>query len=61
MIVVSNTTPLSSLLGIGRLDIVAELFGNVDISSAVATELEAGGHSILHSIIRIHSVALSDY
>jgi uncharacterized protein len=43
------------------LDILVELFGNIDIPSAVAAELEFGGHGIPHSSIRIHSVARSDY
>lgn len=39
MIVVSDTTPLISLMKIGRLDLVNHLFGEVQIPSAVYEEL----------------------
>lgn len=39
MIVVSDTTPLISLLKIGRLDLLEKLFGNVLIPQAVYKEL----------------------
>lgn len=39
MIVVSDTTPLISLLKIGRLDLLEKLFGNVIIPQAVYEEL----------------------
>lgn len=39
MIVVSDTTPLISLLKIGRLDLLEKLFGNVLIPQAVYEEL----------------------
>ncbi len=43
MSVVSNTGPLISLAGIGRLDLLRELFGTITIPVAVKAELEAGG------------------
>ena len=39
MIVVSDTTPLISLLKINRLDLLEKLFGEVLIPSAVFNEL----------------------
>lgn len=41
MIVISDTTPLISLLKIGRLDLLERLFGQVYIPSAVFNELTA--------------------
>ena len=39
MIVVSDTTPLISLMKIGQLDLVKHLFGEVQIPNAVYEEL----------------------
>ena len=39
MIVVSDTTPLISLMKIGRLGLVEQLFGEIQIPDAVYTEL----------------------
>lgn len=39
MIVVSDTTPLISLMKIGRLDLINQLFGEVQIPNAVYEEL----------------------
>lgn len=41
MIVVSDTTPLISLMKIGRLNLVEQLFGSVQIPDAVYSELIA--------------------
>lgn len=41
MIVVSDTTPLISLLKINRLDLLEKLFGEVFIPQAVFNELTA--------------------
>ena len=41
MIVVSDTTPLISLMKIGRLELAEQLFGEVQIPDAVYTELIA--------------------
>ena len=41
MIVVSDTTPLISLMKIGRLELAEQLFGEVQIPDAVYTELNA--------------------
>lgn len=41
MIVISDTTPVISLLKIGRLDLLERLFGEVFIPDAVYTELTA--------------------
>ncbi len=61
MMIVSNTTPLSSLFGIGREDIVAQLFGVVHISEAVAGELVSGGFGIGTELLRVHPVHAPDY
>lgn len=39
MIIVADTTPLISLMKIGHLDLLAELFGSVQIPKAVFDEL----------------------
>ena len=39
MIVVSDTTPLISLMKIGKLDLVANLFGEIQVPEAVYYEL----------------------
>jgi predicted nucleic acid-binding protein len=40
--VVSNTTPILSLLKIGKLDLLKELYGAIYIPKAVYCEIEAG-------------------
>lgn len=40
--VVSNTTPLISLLKLGRLDVLMELYQEILIPIAVFEEIEAG-------------------
>ena len=42
--VVSNTTPIISLLKLSSLDILRELYGNVFIPVAVYNEIDAGKH-----------------
>lgn len=44
MIVVSDTTPLISLMKIGRLDLVKQLFGEIQIPEAVFHELISNRH-----------------
>lgn len=44
MIVVSDTSPLSNLLIIGRLELLREIFGRVMIPGAVAAELDVIEH-----------------
>lgn len=41
MIVVSDTTPLISLLKVGRIDLLEKLFGQVVVPQAVYSELTA--------------------
>lgn len=43
MIVVSSTSPLSSLGASGELDLLGRVFGRIDISNAVWDELNAYG------------------
>jgi len=42
--IVSNTTPLISLLKLSRLDILRELYGDVFLPTSVYNEIEAGKH-----------------
>ncbi|RCJ32612.1 nucleic acid-binding protein [Nostoc punctiforme NIES-2108] len=44
MIVVSDTTPLSELSKIGKLDLLSAVFGRVIIPQQVYTELTTGNH-----------------
>ncbi|WP_254563865.1 DUF3368 domain-containing protein [Oscillatoria sp. HE19RPO] len=44
MIVVSNTTPLSELAKIGRLNLLPDLFGKIIIPQEVYDELTTGTH-----------------
>lgn len=39
--VVSNTTPLINLAGIGLLDVLAQLYGNITVPSVVVAEYQA--------------------
>ena len=48
MIVVSDTTPLISLLKINRIDLMEKLFGAVMIPTAVFDELTADKRFQLH-------------
>lgn len=43
MIVVSNTSPLTSLAAIGRFELLRELFGRIHIAEGVWHELNHGG------------------
>ena len=56
MRVVSNTSPLSNLAIIGRLDLLLARYGRVIIPPAVAAELQAlthsGGSAAIHEAIR---------
>ncbi|WP_133512668.1 hypothetical protein [Candidatus Thiosymbion oneisti] len=40
--IVSNTTPLSCLLRIGKADLLEKLYGSIAIPKAVAIELDLG-------------------
>jgi len=42
--VISNTTPILSLLKIDKLNILKELYGQVIIPNAVYQEIEEGKH-----------------
>lgn len=44
MIVVSNTSPLTSLAAIGQLDLMNRLYGQLHIAEVVWEELNAGGY-----------------
>ncbi len=44
MIIVSDTTPISELAKVGRLHLLADLFGTVIIPPQVFEELSAGNH-----------------
>lgn len=44
MIVISDTTPIISLIKIGHLNILQQLFGTVRIPEAVFTELTSNSY-----------------
>ena len=46
--VVSNTTPIISLLKIRKLEILKNLYGNIYISNGVFNEIEAGKNKIFY-------------
>ena len=61
--VVSNTTPLISLVGIGQLDLLHQLYGAIWIPTAVLAEYQAGAqpsHPNLAAIpwIVVHTVVV---
>lgn len=57
MIVVSNTSPLTSLAAIGRFELLRDLYSEVLIAEAVWAELNAGGRPHPGS----HEVADADW
>lgn len=52
MTTVSNTSPISNLAIIGRLDLMRAVYGGVLIPAAVHKELEALGHAQAQTAIR---------
>ena len=62
MRVVSNTSPLSNLAIVGRLDLLLARYGRVVIPPAVAVELQAlthpGGNAAIHAAIRAGWLAI---
>lgn len=59
MIVVSNTSPLTALLRIGRGDLLAILFGRVIIPPAVASELRRA-HNVLPEWIGVQPLRCAE-
>lgn len=55
MIVVSDTSPITSLMTVGRIELLEKLYRSVVIPSAVAVEL-ARTHPQLPGFITVHSV-----
>lgn len=56
MIVFSNTTPLIALAGIGQLDLLRAMFGQVHVVRKVMDECAVGGRIMLPSLAgRIHT------
>lgn len=51
MTVVSDTTPLISLLKIGKLDILKEIFGDIYIPKAVLSELTIRVEMLLKKLV----------
>lgn len=51
--VVSNTTPIISLLKLNRLDLFQQLHGQINIPIAVYNEIEAGKtKTLLHRFVK---------
>ncbi len=50
MIIVSNTTPLSELAKVGKLELLRELFGTIFISQEVYDEVIQGKHPATSSV-----------
>jgi len=50
--VVSNTTPIITLLKLSRLDILKLLYGKIYISEAVYHEIEAGKESVYYTDLK---------
>jgi len=59
MIVVSDTSPITALLGIGEAELLPKLFGEVIIPEAVRDEL-LRGHDALPSWLRVEAVGNRD-
>lgn len=53
--VVSNTTPVLSLLKIGRLEILRELYGEILVPQAVFEEIEAGKNKLFYQDLSLIS------
>ena len=60
MLVVSDTSPISALLQIGRAELLGDLFGRVCVPEAVGNEL-ARVHTTLASGIRGKEANPRDY
>ncbi len=57
--VVSNTTPLINLAGVGLLDLLPQIYGTISISAVVRLEYEAGlrpGDPLLDQLPWLHIV-----
>ena len=54
--VVSNTTPVLSLLKIGRLEILRELYGEILVPQAVFEEIEAGKNKLFYQDLSLISL-----
>lgn len=46
MTIVSNTSPITNLAGIGKLDLLHQLYGTVTIPQAVYNEMAGIGRSV---------------
>ncbi len=57
--IVSNTTPLSVFLRVGRPDLLAQVFGTITIPDAVANELDRGVHLVGNWRTALPSVMIS--
>lgn len=58
MIVVSDTSPITALLAVGKADLLKQLFGEVIIPNAVETEL-LRTHPMLPAWLRVQSLQSS--
>jgi predicted nucleic acid-binding protein len=62
MIIVSNTTPLSELSKIGRLELLRDIYQEIIISQEVYSELLTGNHPAVIAVksaswIKVHNVS----
>jgi uncharacterized protein len=63
VIIVSDTTPISELAKIGRLDLLRDIFGELIIPNEVYSELTAGNHqavTVIQSINWIKVCSVGD-
>lgn len=51
-IVISNTTPLITLMGLGDLDILRKLYGRIVVPNAVFEEIESGKSKVAYQPLR---------
>ena len=51
--IVSNTTPILSILKIGKLDLLREIYGEITIPNAVHQEIETGRNKVYYQDLRL--------
>lgn len=51
-IVISNTTPIVTLLGIGKLEVLKDLYGEIIVPEMVAKEIEQGKGKLFYTDLK---------